>query len=662
MLEPLHEPIPVFLTIMAVILVTPLLSVRVHLPGIVGLILGGMLVGPHVLGVLDVSQSIELLATVGLLYLMFNAGLEIDLRQFSQVRKKALLFGLSTFAVPQILGTMLGRAMGFGWNSSLLLGSIFASHTLVAFPIVSRLGIVRNQAIAATIGATVFTDVGSLLVLAIVANASTGEGSPTYVIRLILLMIAYAVVVLVGVPRLGKWFFRRFVGRAVELQFVLLALFVSAALAERIGMHGIVGAFLAGLAINSTVPARSPVAGRVLFLGESLFIPTFLIYIGMMTDPLAVVASRQALTTGLVLTGLVYVAKFLAAWIAGRLSQYSWDEILTMWGLSQAQAAATLAAVLVGVKIELFPPSVFDGAILMILCTCITSPLLTQRFGARLQPVEPTPAKKDLFARILVAISNPETEEHLITLADILSRTGEGMLMPIHIAQDIRGEVVGLEHQRKLLEAAILRECEASMRPLARIDGSIARGILHASLENDATLIVMGWRGVPTFRESILGTVLDEVVWNATIPVLVGRMTTPINAIEGVVLVVPPRTLPAALASRTSEMALALARAINVPLLLLAAERHQARLQAELAKLDPEQQYEVKTLGDSVTQDVVDAVNPQHLVMITSMGSSVRFRSSLGHLPEQIAAATSGPMLVIHYPSQPRQRKRAAAE
>ncbi len=306
-------------------------------------------------------------------------------------------------------------------------------------------------------------------------------------------------------------------------------------------------------------------------------------------------------------------------------------------------------------------PIVFDGAILMILCTCITSPLLTQRFGARLRPVEPTPVKKELFARILVPISNPETEEHLIILADILSRTGEGMLMPIHIAQDIHGEIVGLEHQRKLLDAAILRECDASMRPLARIDSSIARGILHASLENDATLVVMGWRGQPTFRESILGTVLDEVVWNATIPVVVGRMTTPINAIEGIVLVVPPRTLPAALASRTCEMALALARAINVPLLLLTAERHRVRLQAQLAKLDPEHQYQVRTLGDNVTQDVVNAVNPQQLVMITSMGSSVRFRSSLGYLPEQIAAATSGPMLVVHYPSQPRQRRHATA-
>ena len=256
MIVPLEGPVAVFLTIMAVILVTPLLSERVRLPGVVGLILGGILVGPHGLGLLAMSRTIELLSTVGLIYLMFSAGLEIDLRQFSRVRNKAMLFGLFTFGVPQLSGIALGRALGLDWAGAVLLGSVYASHTLVAFPILSRLGIVRNEAVSVTIGATVFTDVAALLVLGIVAGTRSSDVSAMYAVQLVALIIGYTVLVLLGLPRAGKLFFRRFTSRAVEFQFVLVALFVAALLAEQIGMHAIIGAFLAGLAINSTMPAR----------------------------------------------------------------------------------------------------------------------------------------------------------------------------------------------------------------------------------------------------------------------------------------------------------------------------------------------------------------------------------------------------------------------
>jgi len=333
MLEPLQEPVPVFLTIMAVILITPLLSERVRLPGIVGLILGGLLVGPHALGLLTTSHTIVLLGTVGLVYLMFSAGLEIDLHQLGRVRNKAIVFGLLTFAIPQLAITALGRALGFGWASSVLLGSTFASHTLIAYPIISRLGIARNEAIATVVGATVFTDVSALLVLAVVAGTQQSGGvSALSMVRLIALMVGYALFVLLGLPRAGKLFFRRFSSRDVEFQFVLVALFVAAVLAELIGMHAIVGAFLAGLAINATLPARIAVGSQILFLGESFFIPMFMIYVGMIIDPLAFVVNKQTLLIGLALTTGVYVTKFAAAWITSRLFRYSRDELMTFWG------------------------------------------------------------------------------------------------------------------------------------------------------------------------------------------------------------------------------------------------------------------------------------------------------------------------------------------
>ena len=651
MAEPLKEPVPVFLTIMAVILITPLISKRARLPGIIGLILGGLLVGPHALGLLTTSLTIELLATVGLVYLMFSAGLEIDLRQLGRVRNKALVFGLLTFAIPQLGLTALGRALGFGWASSILLGSTFASHTLIAYPILSRLGIVRNEAIAVVVGATVFTDVASLLVLAIVAGIQGGGLSALSLVRLIGLMIGYTLLVLLGLPRVGKWFFRRFSSRDVEFQFVLVALFVAALLAELIGMHAIVGAFLAGLAINATLPAHSAVGGQILFLGESLFIPMFMIYVGLIINPLAFVTDRQALLLGLAMTAGVYVTKFAAAWVTSVIFRYSRDELLTFWGLSQAQAAATVATILVGVEIGLFPMAVFNGVILSILCTCITSPLLVQRFGSRLHPTEAPHEKKPLFDRILVPIANPQTEEHLLTLADILSRSAEGTLLPLHVAKEVNGRVVGLEHQQRLLERVpeILKHPETRIQPVRRVATSIARGILHAAVENEASLIIIGWRGKPTFSQSIFGSVLDKVIWNATVPVLVGRLTIPINAVKRVVLVAPPNSLTLGLARKTLEVALPIARAINVPLLIMATRRYAVRLRDELEKLGLEQPYKVAYLEETI-RDVVDEAGPQDLILVTTMGSRLRFRSSLGDIPEQLAAAMPGPIVVIHYP------------
>jgi Kef-type K+ transport system membrane component KefB len=648
----LSEPIEVFLTIMAIILLSPLLLERLRLPGTVGLILGGVLVGPHGLNLLATSQTIELLATVGLIYLMFSVGLEIDLRQFNRVRYRAMTFGLLTFALPLLSGIAIGRVLRLSWPGAVLMGSVYASHTLVAFPIISRLNIINNQAVSATIGATVFTDVGALLVLAVVAGAGGGNAPAASLVRLVVSAIAYAALVLFGVPRLGKWFFGRFAGRAVEFQFVLVTLLVAALLAERIGMHAIVGAFLAGLAINATLPARSAVASQVLFVGQSLFIPIFLMYIGMITDPLAMLANPLTLLIGLAMSVAVYATKFAAAALTARIFRYSRDELLTMWGLSQAQAAATLATILVGVEINLFPTTVFNGAILMILATCITSPVLVQRFGSRLTTSEVPTEYPSPFHRILVPVANPETEGHLITLASILACSKEGMLLPIHVAVEIGGRAAGLEYQRSLLDRVpeIVGNPDVSIQPLRRVDTSISQGILHAAIENDATLIVMGWHGQPTFRQSIFGTVLDEVVWAARVPVLVGRVVSPINSIERVVLVVPAQGLSSKLAEPALEVSTALAHEVNVPLLVLADARHLAELRTGLDELHYEEPHEITSLDRNVIRDIREKTSSHDLLVITTVGSRMRFRSSLGQIPEQLAAATTCSIAVVHYP------------
>jgi Kef-type K+ transport system membrane component KefB/nucleotide-binding universal stress UspA family protein len=655
----LTEPASIFLTLMAVILITPILSERARLPGIVGLIVGGIVVGPNGFNLLSTGRTIELLSTVGLIYLMFSAGLEIDLKQFNQVRNKSMLFGAFTFIIPEISGIGLGRLIGLDWSGAILLGSVYASHTLVAFPILSRLGILRNESVSVTIGATVFTDVLALLILAVVAGAHGGQNSavdggglsPTTLVKLVMLMTGYAFIILFGLPRVGKLFFRHFTGRSVEFQFVLVSLFVAAFLADLIGMHAIVGAFLAGLAINSTLPPRSSVAGQVLFLGESFFIPIFLMYIGMMLNPIAIITNLQTILIGLALTLAVYVTKYLAAWITSRINGYSRDERMTMWGLSQAQAAATLATVMVGVQVGLFPQTVFNGAILMVFFTVISSSLITQRFGDRLRYKAPTVVSRPLFNRILVPIANPQNHTHLITLAGILARWGKGVLYPVHIAKEVQGRVEGREHQRQLLDDPILKDPQTDIRPIGRVDTSVPRGILRTAIENDASMIVMGWHGQASFmREAVFGSVQDEVMWSAEVPVVVGRLTTPINAVERVVLIVPHHSLEPVSVKRTLEMVTAIAQAVNVPLKILAAGEYMGAMQDCLALMADGHPYDFSPLGNNVLRDVDAKVNGHDLIAVTTVGSSNRFRSSLGELPEQIAAIRESSIMVIRYP------------
>lgn len=295
----LTEPAAIFMTLMAVILIAPLLTERVNLPGIVGLILGGMLLGQHGLNLLAMGPTMELFGAVGLIYLMFDAGLDIDLGQFSRVRNQAIVFAAISYLLPQLSGIGLGRILGLGWAAAVLLGATYASQTLIAYPILSELGIIRNRAVSITVGATIFTDIVALLVLGATTATQDGSLSLLYLGRLVGFAVAFALVILLAVPRLGRLFFRHVDGDAVEFQFVLVVLFVAAVGAEWIGMHTIVGAFLAGLAVNATLSEHSKVVGHVHFMGDSFFVPLFLLTVGMRLDPLAVVTDLRTILVGL---------------------------------------------------------------------------------------------------------------------------------------------------------------------------------------------------------------------------------------------------------------------------------------------------------------------------------------------------------------------------
>jgi Kef-type K+ transport system membrane component KefB/nucleotide-binding universal stress UspA family protein len=647
----LNEPVAFFLLIMSIILVTPLLSERVRLPGIIGIILGGILIGPHGFRLIEAGDRMIFLSTIGLVYLMFSAGLEVDINQFMRVRGRSIIFGFFTFILPQLMGMALGWILGLSWLGMILLGSAFASHTLIAFPILTRLGVTRNEAVAVTTGATVLTDIGAFIILAVVLGAQSGGLSIGYFVQLFVLLSIFTLLIILGLPRLGKLFFQRFHGRAIEFQFVVVALFVAALGAELIGVHEVVGAFLAGLAINATLPRHSPVTGHVLFIGESFFIPVFLLYSGMITDPLSFLEDRQTIIVALGVTVVAYVSKLLASWITARIFKYTKHEFWTVYGLSHAQAAVTIPTLIIGLDIGLFDSTLFNAAILMILLTSITSPLLVQRFAADLKADRNEETPFPLFSRILVPIIDPRAQEQLITLAVLLAKVNEGKVLALSVAQAQRDQEKHFALHRDMLGRVneVMQDPYSDIELIPRLAATHAQGILFTEQERDASIILMGWRGKRTLRESLLGSVLDEVIWGSDTPVMVGKLNVPLNGAQRVVFMLPPKVIPHIALRRMLDANLSMAQALNVPLLVRADSSYKQSIEDLLHLLGTDHPIQLETLEDQLKPVLFEQESISSFIVVPGFGSRKRVADTLGNLPEQLAAAFDGNLAILHF-------------
>lgn len=541
---PIDDPVLVFLIIMGIILVAPLLVERFNLPGIIGLIGAGVVVGPYGLGILERDASIVLLGTVGLLLLMFMAGLETSLDDLKLNVRQSLIFGLATFSLPMILGTAVMQLLGYGWLASLLVASCLATHTLVALPVVSRLGLSRLPAFTATLGGTIIANVLGLLILAVVIRAFQGSLSWLFWLTLIPSLICYTILTLWGVPRLGRWFFRRFGwNESAEFTFVLAVLLVVSYGAKLIGIEPVVGAFLAGIAITPLIPRLSSLMNRLEFIGNTLFIPFFLVSVGMLIDPAVVFRDPQTFLVSTGITVAELLAKLGAAWLVVWTSGWGQEAVMVIFGLSLAQAAATLAAITVGYQVGLVDTVVVNATIVMIMVTCMLSPWVTAHWGKKLaqEPqLNPTTAQTRWGSRVLVPVANPQTEKNLLTLAILLAKHHQGTLLPLNILID-HGEGVDsrARQQQKLLLTAAETEALAAAMPvqvIGRISDSLSKGILRTAWEQQASLIILGWKGYSSYRENLFGSLIDSLIRQKEIPVLITRLVEPLVSTKRVVV------------------------------------------------------------------------------------------------------------------------------
>lgn len=540
--EVIKEPILPFAILLVVILTVPIVFKKLRIPELVGLLAAGIILGPFGLNVLtNKMPTMELLSDIGLLYLMFVAGLEVDIEQFKKKRNRSLGFGSLTFIIPLIAGILVGRLFGFGWNASILIGSLLASHTLLAYPIISRLGVVGDESVVVTIGATIFTDIGALLVLAVCVAVKAGNFTIVQLMTLLLSLVVYTALVLFGFDWAGRQFFKRTGDEeGNQFLFVLLVVFLSSLGAQLIGVEKIIGAFLAGLAVNDVV-GKGPVEEKVVFVGSVLFIPIFFVDLGLLIDVPAFLKSVASIWMPLTIVSALIGSKFLAAWFSGLMFRYNRPQMLTMWSLSLPQVGATLAATLVGYRAGLLTEDVLNSVIVLMLVTATLGPVITSLVAPALTDEKSTEfegqsgwetgetLRRDF--RVLVPIYNPQTQENLIKMAALLARREGGKIVPLAIAMaqshmDTPQMESAFSRGQLLLETAENQGLQlgVEVEPVLRIDYDIDRGITHTSREKNASLIVMGWGKRTGFRARLFGNVIDSVLAAAHCPVAVTRL------------------------------------------------------------------------------------------------------------------------------------------
>ncbi|MFM6138150.1 MAG: cation:proton antiporter, partial [Sphaerospermopsis kisseleviana] len=557
----LNEPIISFTILLIAIFIVPPLFERLKLPGLVGLLLAGVLLGQNGLNLLNPkSETIKLLSDIGKIYLMFVAGLEIDIEQFNQTKNRSIGFGFLTFLVPLIAGIITGRLFDFSWNSSMLIGSLLASHTLLAYPIISRLGVIGNEAVTVTIGATIFTDTAALLLLAICVGIHGGDFTAFKLFTLLGGLTIYSVVILFGFNKIGKEFFRR-TGEEESNQFlfILLALFLASVGAQAIGIEKIVGAFLAGLAVNGVL-GNSPVKEKVEFVGSVLFIPCLFVDMGLLIDLPAFIKTLSSITLTVTIVVALISSKFVAAFLAKTFYRYNNSELLTMWSLSLPQVAATLAAALVAYQSlnpageRLISEDVLNSVIVLMLVTSIIGPIITARSARSLQVLPFTEWTGDSLSVwwefqeqietvdngfqqddppfiVVVPIYNPQTQRYLLEMAALLARHESGEIMPLAITKAYVNmddpqlvKAIVQSQERLRLASEISQEFQVKASPTIRIDDDVALGISHASREHNASLVVMGWGNTGNFRARLFGSLIDKVFWSSHCPVAVTRL------------------------------------------------------------------------------------------------------------------------------------------
>ncbi|MDR0962074.1 MAG: cation:proton antiporter [Mediterranea sp.] len=664
---PITDPTWIFLLVLLIILFAPILLNKLRIPHIIGMILAGVLIGEHGLNLLSRDSSFELFGKVGLYYIMFLAGLEMDMGDFKKNRVKVGVLGVLTFIIPMGLGLLTNMmTLGYGFLTALLLASMYASHTLVSYPIVIRYGLTRQRSVSIAVGSTAVTDTLTLLVLAMVSGMFKGDVSDMFLLWMVIKVLVLGGLIIFFFPRIGRWFFRRYDDNVMQFIFVLAMVFLGAGLMELIGMEGILGAFLAGLVLNRLIPHVSPLMNHLEFVGNALFIPYFLIGVGMLIDMDVIFGPGDALKVAGVMIAVSLLSKWLAVWVLQKAYRMKALERKLMYGLSSARAAATLAAVLVGNSIvlpdgsRLLNEDVLNGTILLILVTCIVSSLVTEQASRKMAMLgiqietDKKPSRKE---RILIPVANPDNIEDLMSLALLIRDPKQpDNLLALSVLNDIDASAnTLLQGKRHLRTAAkIVASAGVTLKEISRFDINIPSGIIHTAKENDVTNVIIGLHRKNNMVDSFFGLLAENLLRGLRREVMIANFIIPINTIRRIVVAVPAKAEYEAGFGTWVEHCCRIGSTLGCRVQFFANAETTAILQRLISKRYPQTlvDYSLLENWDDLLL-LTGQVNFDHLlVLVTARHGSISYDASFEKLPSQIVRFFSNNSLIVVYPDQ----------
>ena len=664
---PITDPTWIFFLVLVIILFAPIILERLRIPHIIGMILAGVVIGEHGFNILARDSSFELFGKVGLYYIMFLAGLEMNMEDFKSIQVKATVLGLLAFIIPLGIGFWTNmNILGYSVVTSVLLASMYASHTLIAYPIVIRYGINRQRAVSIAVGGTAVTDTLTLLVLAVIGGLYKGEASDMFWIWLVLKVIVLCVIIMYTFPRIARWFFRRYSDNVVQYIFVMAMVFLGAGLMEIVGMEGILGAFLAGLVLNRLIPHVSPLMNHLEFVGNALFIPYFLIGVGMLINVNVLFGHIDSIKVASVMIVVALLGKWIASWLTQKIYRMRALERELMFGLSNAQAAATLAAVLVGYDIilpsgeRLLNEDVLNGTILLILVTCIVSSFITEHAAKRIAmsdadvDEEKKGMEKECF---LIPVANPETLEGLRSLGLVLrDERLQDNLVALSVINDNNDSVKQEMRSKRNLERAaqIAASTNVKLQTVSRFDLNITTGILHTAKEYEATGIIIGLHYKASIVDSFFGNLTENLLKNTYLQVMVVRFLIPVNTLRRIIVAVPPKSEFEHGFTKWITYMCRMSSQLGCRVQFYASPRTLGYIRGFIQKKykDTRAVYSELDNWDDLLL-LTGQVNYDHLLVIVSARrGSISYDSSFDRLPTQVSKYFNNNSIMLLYPEQ----------
>ncbi|MCM1021429.1 MAG: cation:proton antiporter [Muribaculum sp.] len=662
------DPVLIFFIVLVIILLAPILLNSLKIPHIIGMIVAGVIIGPYGISLLSRDASFEIFGQVGIIYLMFLAGIEIDMFHLKKNLRKGLGFGLCTFVVPMILGTLTSVwLLGFNWLTSILLASMYASHTLVAYPIVSRFGLTKSPAVIITIAGTIVTVLGALIVLAIIVGIyREGSFNGAEVMWLMLRLVVYCLVIVYAFPRITRWIFKKYNDNITQFIYVLAMVFLASVSAQMIGLESVLGAFYAGLVMNRYIPNTSGLMNRIEFVGNAIFIPYFLIGVGMLINVKVLFASLNTLYVAVVMSVVATICKWLAAWITQRIYKMDRTDRSMMFGLSNAQAAATLAAVMIGYKLNIFNEDVLNGTIVMILATCTISSIVTERAAQKiklklLQENAENPDNESS-ARIkkshtLITVSNPVTVPALVDFAVLMrpiNKDGDNEIFALHVRNDNSSGSKAIS--RNSLDVAVSTAASADVKvtPIERYDLNIVTGLVNTIEERDITDVIMGMHRKTTVIDSFYGTKIEQLLKATNKMIVITRCFIPVSTVTRIVVYVPEKAQfetgfarwvcsIASLATQIGCRAIFCCHNETWPYIKQVIKKFRYEIRAENREMNDWDDFLL--LANRILDDDL-------FVVVSARRTSVSFNSQMDELPGFLQRYFATNNLVVLYPGQ----------